>query len=196
VPSPVAAAVPGGVSCMSAAACMAAGEPNGPGAQLWNGHRWIPQVIPTPRGIVPYRRNVPFLGGISCPAARRCVGLASVRTGYGSSAELTATWNGRKWTSAPILGACDCATGVFLSGISCPSVKACVAVGGNSINPIAAFWNGRTWALQTLPEPADEPSASLYELSCDTATSCMALGSSGNEVSIILDDPLAERYRG
>jgi hypothetical protein len=189
--SPSGSVAPSGLSCMSATACMAGGEPNGPGAQLWNGRRWRPQVIPIPRGIVAYQRSVPFLTALSCPAARRCVGLAVVRTGYSSDAELTATWNGRKWTSAVIRRAST----FYLSGISCRSTRACVAVGSKYPDPIAAYWNGQTWAVETLPKPADEPSALLYQVSCDTVTSCMAVGWSGNELPISLRDPLTERYQ-
>jgi hypothetical protein len=35
----------------------------------------------------------------------------------------------------------------------------------------------------------------LYRVSCDTATSCMAIGSSGNEQPTFLRRPLAERYQ-
>jgi hypothetical protein len=189
---------PNGLSCMSATACMTGGVSTAVGAQLWNGRRWIPQVIPIPRGIVAYKRSVPFLTALSCLAARRCVGLAVVRTGLSSDAELRATWNGRKWTSAVIPGASEVSesVGTFgLSGISCRSTSACVAVGSEYPDPIAAYWNGQRWAVETLPKPADEPSASLYQVSCGTVTSCMAVGSSGNEHPIFLRDPLAERYR-
>ncbi len=191
-----------GLWCMSAATCMAGFDGSGPGAQLWNGRRWIPQVIPIPRGFVAYQRAVPVLAALSCPAARRCVGFASVRSGYFSEAELTATWNGHKWTSALISGASTSfyeAVGTFaLSGISCPSTRACVAVGSKYPDPIAAYWNGQTWAVETIPKPADEPSAWLGQVSCDTATSCMAIGSSGNETTnpIVIQRPLTERYQG
>lgn len=191
---------PGDLSCMSAAACIAGVvRANGPGAQLWNGRRWIPQAIPIPSGIVPYRRTVAALTSLSCPAARRCVGLASIQTGSSSTAELTAIWNGRNWTSAVIPGAStvsDLAGSFGLFGISCRSARACVAVGSNSSDPIAALWSGHTWAVQILPKPAANQSAALYQVSCHTARSCMAIGSSGNEPAGTLRDPLAERYQG
>jgi hypothetical protein len=191
-----------GLWCMSAATCIAGLDGRRPGAQLWNGRRWIPQVIPIPRGIGAYRRAVAGLTALSCPAARRCVGLASVRTGYQTDAELTATWNGHKWTSAVIPGASTSfyeAVGTFwLTGISCPATRACVAVGSKYPDPIAAHWNGRTWAVQTLPKPADTPNSWLGQVSCHTATSCMAIGSSGNQTAnpIIIQGPLTERYQG
>lgn len=198
-----------GLSCMSATACMAGGPPDGPGAQLWNGRRWIPQVIPIPRRIVAYPRSVPVLIALSCPAPRRCIALGFVRTAHtGPETELTATWNGRSWTSAVIPDTTTSSepVGTGLFDISCASTKACVAVGGNptpqlaavsgsSNDPIAASWNGQTWAVESLPKPASEPSASLYQVSCGTATSCMAIGSSGNEQPVFLRDPLAERYQ-
>lgn len=192
-------APPGRLSCASAAACIAAGSPYGPGAELWNGRKWIPQVIPIPMGIVPYRRTVALLGAISCPAARWCVGFAFVyKTGdFSSYTELGTTWNGRKWTAAVISESVTSAnyeSGLF--GISCPSTRACVAVGGNSVDPIAAFGSGQTWAVQTLPNPESNQSASLYQVSCATATSCMAVGQSGNNEVGILRDPLAEHYQG
>lgn len=182
------------LSCMSGTACMAGPvTPIGAGAQLWNGRRWIRQVIPAPSGIVPHGRTVAGLIALACPAMRKCVGFAFVQTGNTSSAELGVTWNGRKWTSAAISGLGEFA---YLGGISCLSTRACVAVGGNAVDPIAAFWNGRTWAVQTLPKPAEDQSANLGGVSCNTATSCMAIGSSGNNFGPAFRvNALAERYQ-
>ena len=164
-------------------------------------------MIPTPTGVIASRRTVPVLSGFSCASARRCVGFAFLYTtaNFSSYAELTVTWNGRKWTSAVmseggfVSGADDYETGLF--GVSCPSTRACVAVGGDSVgadsvDPIAAFWNGQTWAVQTLPQPAATQPASLVGVSCASATSCMAIGASGNNQAGILDAPFTERYQG
>src|ERR1700677_2944311 len=58
----------------------------------------------------------------------------------------------------------DPAGGVVLSGVSCISTQACIAVGhytktrsGSSKSvyvTLAERWNGTTWSIQTTPDPA------------------------------------------
>ena len=70
-----------------------------------------------------------------------------------------------------------------LSGVSCPAVKECLAVGsklvgtfGNSSTPLAETWNGTTWKAVTVPLPADGVTGDLDAVSCPTTTKCIAVG--------------------
>jgi hypothetical protein len=84
-----------------------------------------------------------------------------------------------------------------LSGVSCPSVTECVAVGGYRLDALAETWNGRSWTLARPPSPRGTSSAfgaSLSAVSCATAKNCVAVGDytlrNGN------DAPLAESWNG
>jgi hypothetical protein len=68
-----------------------------------------------------------------------------------------------------------------LDGVSCSSVKFCVAVGGdttgNGSGPAYAdVWNGSAWSLQTVPAPAGGQTGTLESISCTAPTACMAVG--------------------
>jgi hypothetical protein len=88
--------------------------------------------------------------------------------------------------------------GSILLGMSCPSARACTAVG--AISPlsrpkgtITEYWNGRKWAVQHAPNPSDAGASPLLGVSCSSATACTAVGpyvkkKSGAELT------LAERY--
>ncbi len=69
-----------------------------------------------------------------------------------------------------------------LSGVSCPAVKECVAVGSNQYSndgrggPLAATWNGKAWKGTTLALPAGGVSGALFAVSCPTTKKCVAVG--------------------
>ncbi|MGH3158569.1 MAG: hypothetical protein ACRDNF_18620 [Streptosporangiaceae bacterium] len=81
------------------------------------------------------------------------------------------------------------ATSSSLTGVSCPAVGACMAVGefeGNG-NPFAAFadqWNGSTWTIETLPNAL---SSDINSVSCVSMTDCVAVG----EIAVGLHGDLA-----
>jgi hypothetical protein len=70
----------------------------------------------------------------------------------------------------------------FLISVSCPSSKACVAVGfftngsGNQ-TPFAEHWNGTTWTIKKTPSPPLTPATQLNAVSCTSSTACEAVGS-------------------
>jgi hypothetical protein len=108
---------------------------------------------------------------------------------------LVERWDGTGWK---IEGAADPshatpghATPSVLSGISCTSPRACEAVGAfanaaGANQPLAERWNGTSWTLQSVPKPTGASSAQLSQVSCFSATVCMAVGPAG----------LAERWDG
>jgi hypothetical protein len=70
-----------------------------------------------------------------------------------------------------------------LSGVSCSAAKACTGVGdyanssGASVT-LAERWNGSSWSVQPTPTPGGD--GSLGDVSCASATACMAVGSSSS----------------
>lgn len=89
------------------------------------------------------------------------------------------------------------AFGSFLSGVSCASSSACVAVGsltdGTGQKPLALSWNGSSWAAMTTANPAGVTGAGLSGVSCTSSTACTAVGSSNTSG---VYSPLVERLGG
>ncbi len=86
-----------------------------------------------------------------------------------------------------------------LSGVSCTSPEACIAVGyftnraGVGVT-LAERWNGSRWAIQRTPNPAGATSSLLFGVSCASRTACTAVGSVTNRAGTAV--PLAERWNG
>ena len=155
-----------GVSCTSARFCMAVGSP----AQRWDGRRWT--AARTPRGL--------RLVGISCTRRSFCMAVGSGESRDGFACESAAAWNGTRWRAFPVLDPCAVEIRGF-TRVSCVSASMCMAVGA-SLDPdskedvaLAEEWNGRKW--QELATPAVAASSELSDVSCLTATFCMAVGS-------------------
>jgi hypothetical protein len=142
------------------------------------------KVLPTPN---PPGSTASLLGAVSCPRAKSCTAVGEYFNTGGTELTLAEHWNGSAFViqSTPNpAGAADS----LLRGVSCASVRACVAVGtevtsGGAILPLAERWNGRSW---TLIPPA--PGGPLAAVSCSSASACTAVGGSGS--------PLAERWNG
>ncbi|MFL5863683.1 MAG: hypothetical protein ACJ780_23410 [Solirubrobacteraceae bacterium] len=90
-----------------------------------------------------------------------------------------------------------------LSSVSCPSPRACVAVGyavnaAGSPVPLAERWTpGRGWAIQPVPVPRGATSSFLFGVSCAAARSCTAVGSATrpNNGTVVLAERLdAKRW--
>ena len=70
-----------------------------------------------------------------------------------------------------------------LSGVSCTSPTACVAVGwylstsGRQLD-LSELWNGATWTVEPVPVPAGATAGGLVKVSCTSARFCMAVGGS------------------
>jgi hypothetical protein len=112
-------------------------------------------------------------GGIAAPA------IAAVAAGPSWVVQSTPSPGGRQ--------------GSILLGMSCPSARACIAVGSHGgETTLAERWNGTKWALQHAPNPADAGASPLLGVSCSSATACTAVGpyvkKSGAELTF------AERY--
>src|SRR6185437_2678302 len=83
----------------------------------------------------------------------------------------------------------------LLSGVSCSSPDACMAVGAfqtssGAYKTLAERWNSRRWVRQPTPNPPGL-SPQLAAVSCPRATDCVAVGSTGDGLRT-----LAERWNG
>ncbi|MDQ1476497.1 MAG: hypothetical protein QOE62_1726, partial [Actinomycetota bacterium] len=68
-----------------------------------------------------------------------------------------------------------------LSGISCPSVTSCVAVGGDhgssgQYETLVKVFSGTTWSIAPSPNPTGATDAFLRAVSCPATTNCFAAG--------------------
>ena len=156
-----------GVSCQTARNCLAVGiDQNafkgmgGPLAEKWNGTAWQTVAVKLPAGA-----TGGALGRISCVSATHCVAVGFFdKGGPANQFALADTWNGSSWTPSqpPAPGGAS----TSLSGVSCKSATACVAVGAYTKNasgglgaPLAETWNGRKWTEARPPVPPAPSSA-------------------------------------
>jgi hypothetical protein len=173
-----------GVSCLNGTNCTAVGlaftrSGSEPLIEHWNGTTW--SVVPAPS---PKRAAIADLIGVSCPAATSCtaVGIAeSISAGFKLVlTTLIEHWDGHLWTTVDPGNV----AGAELIGVSCYSVKHCLAVGikptgfGFGGGPVVARLNGGRWSTVSTPSPKGAIQTGLSSVSCRSAASCYAVGSS------------------
>jgi len=113
-----------------------------------------------------------------------CTAVGDVAKG-GSLKTLAERWNGTSWTVQSTPNPAG-AVHSFLISVSCPSTKACIAVGfftdgsGHQF-PFAEHWNGTKWTLKTTPHPSGSTSGQLNTVSCTSSTACEAVGSDNTQ---------------
>jgi hypothetical protein len=172
-----------GVSCASAKSCVAVGSYyTGSGgaalAESWNGKTWTAARPAEPKGSVTGE-----LEKVSCPAVAYCVAVGTAASNTAGQA-LSDVWNGKSWTRHAVTPPASQKFDASLTGVACPSVKSCVAVGygtGGSGRPggltsFAEFWNGRSWTAGTIGWPKGTSNNYLVGVSCAAAKSCLAVG--------------------
>jgi hypothetical protein len=139
------------------------------------------------------------LGRVSCSSLTSCVAAGAYSSGSESKEwALVESWNGSEWTvqSTPKP---EGAVGAGLRGVSCASPTACTSVGsfrvGSGVSsPLAERWNGTEWSIQTTPSPTGAKESALTDVSCVSASECIAVGSYVNSSSASV--PFAERWNG
>ena len=137
------------------------------------------------------------LYGVSCASASACIAVGDDVTSGGASVALTERWNGTSWsvlsTPAP-----SGASASYLNGVSCSSASACTAVGHDVSNAgmvtLVERWNGSAWTIQSSPNPSGATASDLNEVSCASASACIAVGYSLNSTGTF--QPLAEGWNG
>lgn len=188
---------PTAVSCTSATACTAVAW-SLPGSEVlrWNGSGWAVQHMSA--------WSV-HLAGVSCTSATSCTAVgqrASLRRG--GQVTLAERWNGVGWASQPTPGNPAAPQYNLLTGVSCGSATACVAVGGLALadpdSVLTEVRAGGSWAIKPAHYPSDAMTGALSAVSCPSATACIAVGSylasrprSGDSVATRL---LSERWNG
>jgi hypothetical protein len=186
------------VSCTSAMACTAAGSAyNGTTpavtlAEVWDGMSWTVHSTPNLAG------STIKLSGLSCTSATACTAVGSYQGGSSALVALTEVWDGSNWSMqrTPIPTG---ATLSFLSGVSCTSATACMAVGSFNTTStsltLAEVWNGTSWTIERTPNPIGSISSALHGISCTSTTACTAVGYSSRANSPTTE-PLIEVWNG
>ena len=183
-----------GVSCTSAGACIAAGSDGAALAEAWNGTSWSIQPITTPPGTLGSR-----LTSVSCPSASACTAVGDYAANAGNTrVPLAEAWNGTSWSilPAPANPSTSSGGGTFLTGVSCTSPSACIAVGYDGSGTLAESWNGTSWSIlpaQNQPGAVDDV---LFGVSCTSATACTAVGYYQNQSTYPTQFSLAESWNG
>lgn len=168
-----------GLSCSSSSSCIAAGyyDPaSGTGtqsfAERWDGSSWS---LEPPAQIA----GVPdlVLMGVSCTARSACTAVGQYDPDWPMPIHRTVAerWNGTGWSVQRTLDG----SGDYneLTGVSCTSRRACVAVGFSYSNlgyrALVERWNGTRWSIERTPT-AGVPG--LQAVSCMSSVICMAIG--------------------
>src|SRR5258708_1818295 len=122
-----------------------------------------------------------YLYAVSCRSTTACF---AVGTKEGTNGTLVKRWDGTTWST---VASPDEGLENTLNGVSCVDTTRCVAIGtralGNAHTPIAERWtSGSPWTLFS-PDPPNPGGASGSDrsgVSCDSATSCYAVGTAGS----------------
>lgn len=178
-----------GVSCTSAAVCMAVGssvvDSSGDTATLaerWNGRGWSVQ------GSLD-ASMFDQLTAVSCASATICTAVGSVSGLSGFDRPLVERWNAGRW-SFELTARPAGATGGALVAVSCASPRACTAGGsftshaGTTLG-LLERWGGAKWSIQSPHRPAPATVGALSAVSCPSAAACTMIGSGQNGAEIL-----------
>ncbi len=119
-----------------------------------------------------------FLVHDSCATAAFCVAVGTDDAGS-YTRNLIEQWNGTAWA---IVASPDTSStaGNGLDSVSCPSTTFCMAVGSAAVNGVnqtlTEEWNGSAWSIVPSPDMTTSSSNGLFDVSCASATACMAVG--------------------
>jgi hypothetical protein len=186
-----------GVSCPSTRACTAVGASSSAGgvtlAERWNGNSWSIQPTPNPSG-----GQNSGLVGVSCATATACTAVGRFTNSLGFGVPFAEQWDGTRWVVEPVpdLGSADSTS--QLTGVSCVSADACMAVGyyvnrTGDVVTLVDYWNGTHWAAVTTPNPQGTDESILRAVSCKRKKECTAVGYYDADNSQLL---LAEHWNG
>jgi hypothetical protein len=185
-----------GVSCRSAAYCVAFGDDfkgsaYSPIAETWNGGSWTVAALPRPAGGFFVRSNA-----VSCAAVGRCVAVGLNLTRSQTALPFMETLSGRTWTlrAVPLPKG---GTGGVLSGVACLSVANCVLAGSyEAAHPSVLFesWNGKAFTLMKAASPSRGAPA-VNSVSCVSAKHCVAVGTLAGAATLA-NDGFAEVWNG
>lgn len=182
-----------GIAC-TATSCTAGGSyyhsPSGLLAMIAAeaGGRWGTAVtVALPANAQP-KNGSAVIASVSCPSATSCVAVGNYETTSASLAGLITTGHAATWSpgSAPVLPANAAAVpDAYLTGVSCTSASACVAVGGytntsHNEEAVVVARSGGRWrralAIRPPAKAAANPAAHFSAVSCPTRSHCVAVG--------------------
>ncbi|MDQ6605038.1 MAG: hypothetical protein M3Z06_00650 [Actinomycetota bacterium] len=186
-----------GVSCTTAASCVAVGTSFTSGfvrqvplAEQRRAGVWRIRPVPAPT-----ESGGAELSGVSCQGHSCTAVGTSLGTDRnpGRSKVLIERWNGASWQIQPAPSPSGLGTSA-LSAVSCPSANRCKAVGitQEQFGPSAALaesWNGHSWSIDSMPPRSN----GLSGVSCTSPNACTAVG------SVATNDgqaAIAERWNG
>jgi hypothetical protein len=141
-------------------------------------------IVPSPN---PAGAEQSALDAVSCTTPTHCFAVGLFNTSAGAFT-LVERWDGSTWSIVP---SPNPAGTIFaqLNGVSCTSVDSCVAVGRFQSNSgggtLVQHWNGSMWSLVPSPNPSGATDAVLSDVSCITATDCVAVGGSFSSATLI-----------
>ncbi len=149
----------------------------------WDGSEW--SEIETPQPSEELFVDGATLSSVSCLSTTSCVAVGSFAAYGGEEGDeektLTEVWDGSEWTTRPSTGPDVFST---LAAVSCTSTSQCTAVGSarpidkdtNNMVTLGERWNGSEWTTQATLSPETRTELNLSDVSCTSATKCMAVG--------------------
>jgi len=141
------------------------------------------------------------LTSVSCVPGDFCLAVGSYETPSGTGGTVAEMWKGKRWVIQVTPNPKGSLLSV-LSGVSCTSPTACVAVGNYTSKAtttlsFAERWNGTKWTVETTVNPKATTQSGddigLSAVACTAATSCLAVGFGGPSES---GGVLTERWNG
>lgn len=204
VPSPtpsgpgVVGAILSSVSCASASSCMAVGYATDSGGnnltdvvEQWNGSSW--SIIPAATTGQAFDQliSVQCLSAVNCWAVGNAGPVAQMSNflpifpGAIGDQGLIEHWDGSAWSIVPSASE-PAPNGGYLSGLECVGATDCWASGattddtGNASGLLMEHWAGATWTDTSASVPGSTAPGMLAGISCVSAASCWAVGSTGS----------------
>jgi hypothetical protein len=129
-----------------------------PAGQIWNGSTWK---------ATPHLPTSEIGNAISCVSEKFCFQVNETKNGRTFAAD----WNGSKWTVVPTPNPLHRQS--LLDGVSCSTLKLCVAVGQPGSTTLIEQWDGKTWSIQRSPNRGQR--SLLESVSCVRVNVCMRL---------------------
>lgn len=179
---------------LSVACLMALPGANAPAA---TGSGWSVWRLPVPSSAEAFP--------LSCSSDAACTAVATYFPFPSSDRDVlfALRWNGDGWSREVMAEPAGSST-VLVSGISCPSLSSCVAVGGSTTGvragpyvPLVERWNGAVWSVERVPAPAGPGlSSQLSSVSCASPVACTAVGGSVSRNPRRPAAALVERWNG
>jgi hypothetical protein len=153
-----------GVSCTSAASCVAVGYYDGTAqqtlAESWNGITW--SIVASAN----FGTGSNYLSSVTCTSSTDCVAVGGI-VSVGQAFTLVETSTGSTWS---INSSGTANADGFLTGVSCGSPTTCMAVGPS----VSESSNGSAWSVDLTPTPGID--TTINGVSCTSSTSCTAVG--------------------